>query len=224
MIVIVQNVKTPQNRIFLDNPRNLATNLDRLFKNNDNTYCKSQLIKQLQNLKHMSTTEEIINSATAQTQNAASKLPEIGANNPSKKLKNIIILFGFLLIASLLANMIMYFMVSGNGSKVKVLEDRNAALSNQLASKSNLADRSQVIEQQLKKATDDLAAQVKINEDASSKVLAAEKSVKDNKDELTSLRAKVAASDAQINNLKAAKADAEGAIANIKKSLGSLAN
>jgi septal ring factor EnvC (AmiA/AmiB activator) len=172
----------------------------------------------------MSTTEEIINSATAQTQNAASKLPEIGANNPSKKLKNIIILFGFLLIASLLANMIMYFVVSGNGSKVKGLEDRNAALSNQLASKSNLADRSQVIEQQLKKATDDLAAQVKINEDASSKVLAAEKSVKDNKDELTSLRAKVAASDAQINNLKAAKADAEGAIANIKKSLGSLAN
>jgi hypothetical protein len=172
----------------------------------------------------MSTTEEIINSATAETQNANAKLPEVTTHNPNKKLKNIIILFGFLLITSLLANMIMYFMVSGNGAKVKALEDRNTALTMQLNSKSNLADRSQVLEQQLTKATDDLAAQVKINEDASSKVLAADKAVKDNKDELTSLRNKVAASDAQINALKAAKADSEALVANIKKSLGSLAN
>jgi hypothetical protein len=172
----------------------------------------------------MSTTEEIINSATAETQNATAKLPEISVKDPSKKLKNIVILFGFLLIISLLANMIMYFLVSGNGSKVKVLEEKNTALNNQLVSKSNLADRSQVIEQQLKKATDDLATQVKINEDASSKVLAAEKAVKENKDEMTSLRTKVANSDAQINALKAAKADSEALVANIKKSLGSLAN
>lgn len=172
----------------------------------------------------MSTTEEIINSATSQIQNDTVKLPEISVKDPSKKLKNIIILFGFLLIVSLLANMIMYFLVSGNGAKVKTLEERNSALSNQLTSKSNLADRSQVLEQQLKKATDDLAAQQTINEDAASKVLAAEKAVKDNKDELTSLRNKVATSDAQINALKAAKSDSEALVANIKKSLGSLAN
>jgi DNA repair exonuclease SbcCD ATPase subunit len=172
----------------------------------------------------MSTTEEIINSATTETQNAAAKLPEVSIKNPSKKLKNIVILFGFLLIASLLANMIMYFMVSGNGAKVKTLEDKNSALTAQFNSKSNLADRSQVLEQQLKKATEDLAAQQKISEDAGSKVLTAEKAIKENKDELSSLRTKVAASDAQINALKAAKADSEALVANIKKSLGSLAN
>lgn len=172
----------------------------------------------------MSTTEEIIKSVTAETHNVTSKLQDVTVNNPNKKLKNIIILFGFLLIVSLLANMIMYFMVSGNGSKVKALEERNAALTTQLNSKSNLADRSQVLEQQLTKATDDLAAQVKINEDASSKVLAADKAVKDNKEELSTLRNKVAASDAQINTLKAAKSDSEALVANIKKSLGSLAN
>jgi small-conductance mechanosensitive channel len=172
----------------------------------------------------MSTTEEIINSVTSKTQSVESKLPEVNVKDPANKLKNIIILFGFLLIVSLLANMIMYFMVSGNASKVKALEDRNAALTTQLNSKSNLADRSQVLEQQLTKANEDLAAQVKINEDASSKVLAADKAVKDNKEELSSLRNKVAASDAQINALKAAKSDSEALVANIKRSLGSLAN
>lgn len=172
----------------------------------------------------MSTTEEIIKSVTSQSQSATSKLPETNLREPSKKLKNIIILFGFLLIVSLLANMIMYFIVSGNGSKVKALEDRNAALTTQLNSKSNLADRSQVLEQQLNKANEDLTAQLKISEDAASKVLAADKAVKDNKDELTTLRNKVAASDAQINALKAAKSDSEALVANIKKSLGSLAN
>jgi DNA repair exonuclease SbcCD ATPase subunit len=172
----------------------------------------------------MSTTEEIINSVTADTQNATAKMPEIAIKDPSKKLKNIVILFGFLLIASLLTNMVMYFMVSGNGSKNKNLEDKNAALSAQLNSKSNLADRSQVLEQQLQKANEDLAALQKTNDDAASKVLVAEKAIKDNKDELTTLRNKVATSDAQINALKAAKADSEALVANIKKSLGSLAN
>ncbi len=176
----------------------------------------------------MPATEEIINSATSQTQSETSKLPEIlskdRAKDPVKKLKNIVILFGFLLIVSLLINMVMYFLVSGNSVKVKTLEEKNTALGNQLASKSNLADRSQVLEQQLKKANDDLSAQQKINEDAATKVLAAEKSVKDNKDELTSLRNKVATSDAQINSLKAAKADSEALVASIKRSLGSLAN
>jgi hypothetical protein len=172
----------------------------------------------------MSTTEEIINSATTETQNATAKLPEVTMHNTNKKLKNIIILFGFLLITSLLANMIMYFMISGNGAKVKILEEKNSALGAQLNSKSNLADKSQALEQQLKKSTDDLTAQQKINEDASSKVLAAEKAIKENKDELATLRNKVAASDAQINALKAAKADSEALVANIKKSLGSLAN
>lgn len=172
----------------------------------------------------MSTAEEIINSVTNETQNATAKMPEIALKNPNKKLKNITILFGFLLIISLLANMIMYFIMYGNSTKVKNLEDRNAALNTQLASKSNLADRSQVLEQQLKKANDDLLTAQKTNEDAASKVLVAEKAIKDNKDELTSLRNKVATSDAQINALKAAKADSEALVANIKKSLGSLAN
>jgi hypothetical protein len=172
----------------------------------------------------MSTTEEIINSVTTETQKATAKLPDIAVKDPSKKLKNIVILFGFLLITSLFVNMGMWFAMSGNSTKVKNLEEQKVALSAQLNSKTNLADRAQVLEQQLKKANDDMAALQKTNDDAASKVLAADKAIKDNKDELATLRTKVATSDAQINALKAAKADSELLLNNIKKSLGSLAN
>jgi septal ring factor EnvC (AmiA/AmiB activator) len=168
----------------------------------------------------MSTTEQIINSVTESTANAENNNSKIKSKDPVKKLKNLILLFGFALILSLLAIMIMYFMMSGNATKVKDLNERVSALTAQLTSKTDLADKSTTLEQQLKKSNDELIAQTKTLDEAANKVSKSEAELKSFKDKMTALETSNNTLATANTNLKATNSDLQNRIQSIKTSLG----
>lgn len=171
----------------------------------------------------MSTTEEIINSSieeTTKTESPTVKVPEVKVKDPTKKLKNLIILFGFALILALLGILAMYFIMSNNGTKVKVLDEKVKALQQELSNKTGIAEKSQNLESQLKKANDDLAAQSKLVEEATNKAFKAEADLKGNKDRMTKLENDNANLATAASNAKASAANLQARLDNIKSNLG----
>jgi hypothetical protein len=171
----------------------------------------------------MSTTEEIINSTIEESTNIETpkaKTPEIKVKDPIKKLKNLVILFGFALIVALLGILIMYFAMKGNSTKVVELNERVSALTAQLNSKTDLADKSTSLEQQLKKANGELASQSKLVEEATNKSFKAEEAVKANKDRMTKLENDNANLATAASNAKATAANLQARLDNIKSNLG----
>jgi hypothetical protein len=171
----------------------------------------------------MSTTEEIINSTIEEStnkENPTVKVPETKVKDPTKKLKNLIILFGFALILALLGILAMYFIMSNNGTKVKVLDEKVKALQQELSNKTGIAEKSQNLESQLKKANDDLTAQSKLVEEATNKAFKAETDLKANKDRMTKLESDNANLATSASNAKATAANLQARLDNIKSNLG----
>jgi hypothetical protein len=171
----------------------------------------------------MSTTEEIINSSieeATKTEAPKVKIPEIKVKDPTKKLKNLIILFGFALIIALLGILAMYFIMSNNGTKVKVLDEKVKALQQELSNKTGIAEKSQNLEAQLKKANEDIAGQTKLVEEATNKAFKAEADLKGNKDRMTKLENDNANLATAASNAKATAANLQARLDNIKSNLG----